>query len=205
MFTKTLSKNTKKALEILGGTTLLSDCYLAGGTACALQLGHRISVDFDFFTQKEFDAKRMVQSLQKLGAFELDQESWGTILGRFHDVRFSLFVYEYPVLFPFREFSKIKLVDLRDLGAMKIDAIGSRGIKRDFVDLYFICQSGFTLTELIGFYDRKYGSGASNLIHIQKSLVYFADADASEEPKMIKTVDWPKVKAFFEHEVKKII
>lgn len=204
MFTETLSKETKKALEILGEAELLSDCYLAGGTACALQLGHRISIDLDFFIEKEFDSKKIIRALQKLGSFELDQESWGTILGQFNDVRFSFFVYEYPILFPHKEFAKIHLADLRDIAAMKIDAISSRGIKRDFIDLYFICQSGLTLSEILDFYDRKYGEGVSNRVHIQKSLVYFEDADASEEPKMIKKFNWDQIKSFFRLEVKKI-
>lgn len=205
MFAETLSKNTKKALALLGKSHLLDEAYLAGGTACALHLGHRISIDLDFFTPKEFDTKNHIRSLQKIGKFDLEQESWGTILGRLEDVRYSLFVYQYPLLFPCKTFSEIKIADLRDIAAMKIDAIGSRGIKRDFIDLYFICQEGISLNEILSCYDRKYGQLSSNLIHIQKSLVYFVDADASEGPKMLKAVDWNQVKTFFEKEVRKLI
>ncbi len=191
-------------MVLLGNSHLLDDAYLAGGTACALQLGHRISIDLDFFTEKEFDAKTTIQQLQKIGHFELEQESWGTILGYLETVRFSLFVYQYPVLFPTKDFNGIRLLDLRDIAAMKVDAISSRGIKRDFIDLYFICQGGLSLREILKFYDQKYRTLASNLIHIRKSLVYFVDAEASETPKMIKPVNWETVKSFFEREVKKI-
>ncbi|MFH1902309.1 MAG: nucleotidyl transferase AbiEii/AbiGii toxin family protein, partial [Candidatus Omnitrophota bacterium] len=81
MFTKTLFGNTKAALAILGKSHLMNNAYLAGGTACALQIGHRISVDLDFFTAKEFDAKELIRSLKKIAKFKVERQSWGTILG----------------------------------------------------------------------------------------------------------------------------
>lgn len=205
LFEKTLSKETKKALAVLGKAGLLKNAYLAGGTACALQIGHRISIDLDFFTEREFDAPAIIRSLREIGSFELDETSLGTILGNFEKVKFSLFVYQYPILFPYQTFNGIDLADLRDIAAMKIEAISSRGIKRDFMDLYYICQKGFALKEILSFYDRKYKSLASNKIHLLKSLVYFTDADASVMPKMLETVDWKKVKKFFEHEVRTLV
>lgn len=204
MFTKTLFGNTKKALAILGNSHLMDNAYLAGGTAVALQLGHRISVDLDFFTPEEFDAKELIRSLRKIGKFELDKQSWGTILGVLEKVKFSIFVYKYPVLFPFKSLFGINILDLRDIAAMKIDAISTRGIKRDFIDLYFICQGGLSLNEILSVYDRKYGTLASNVVHIQKSLVYFVDAEGAAMPKMLKKVDWESVKKYFESEVKKL-
>ncbi|MFA4888832.1 MAG: nucleotidyl transferase AbiEii/AbiGii toxin family protein [Candidatus Omnitrophota bacterium] len=138
MFTETLFGNTKSALAILGKSHLMDNAYLAGGTAAALQLGHRISVDLDFFTPHEFDAKELTRSLKKTGKFKLDKQSWGTILGDFEEVKFSIFAYKYPVLFPFKSLSDINILDLRDIAAMKIDAISTRGIRRDFIDLYFM-------------------------------------------------------------------
>ena len=202
MFTKTLSGNTKKALAILGKSHLMDNAYLAGGTACALQIGHRISVDLDFFTPREFNVRELISSLKDIGKFKLDMQRWGTILGIFEDVKFSIFVYKYPVLFPFKSLFDINIIDLRDIAAMKIDAISTRGIKRDFIDLYFMCQKGISLKEMLSLYDRKYGTLSSNIIHIQKSLVYFIDAEASTMPKMIKKIDWEEVKKYFENEIK---
>jgi hypothetical protein len=88
---------------------------------------------------------------------------------------------------------------------MKIDAISTRGIKRDFIDLYFICQEGISLKQALSFYDRKYGTLASSLVHIQKSIVYFIDAEATTVPKMLKKVEWEEVKKYFEDEVKKLV
>jgi len=204
MFTKTLFGNTKKALAVLGKSRLMDNAYLAGGTACALQIGHRISVDLDFFTPKEFNAKELTRSLKNIGKFKLDRQSWGTILGVLEKVKFSVFVYKYPVLFPFKSLFGINILDLRDIAAMKIDAISTRGIKRDFIDLYFICQGGISLKETLSVYDRKYGNLASNIVHLQKSLVYFVDAEAAIMPKMLKKVDWENVKKYFEYEVRKL-
>jgi hypothetical protein len=77
----------------------LKDPYLAGGTAVALQLGHRISIDFDFFTSKEFVPKAFVADLSNVGSFVLDQADKGTILGEFEGIKFSLFMYQYPLIF----------------------------------------------------------------------------------------------------------
>jgi hypothetical protein len=87
---------------------------------------------------------------------------------------------------------------------MKIDAIATRGTKRDFIDLYFICKSGYQLMEILNFYNKKYKMLASNLIHIQKSLVFFNDAEADTTSMMLKNIEWKEVKGFFEKEVKKL-
>ena len=204
LFTETLSKETKAALDLLSGPSLLSDAYLAGGTACALQIGHRISVDLDFFTPKEFEVKMLIRSLQKIGDFRLIRESWGTVLGNFNGVQFSLFVYDYPVIQSFQKYGNINVASLQDLGAMKIDAISSRGLKRDFIDLYFICHEGLSLSELFESYDKKFGNLSSNIVHLQKSLVYFEDADVSPDPNMLKPMEWERVKNYFQQEVRQL-
>ena len=205
MFTKALFGNTKKALAILGKSHLMDNAYLAGGTALCLQIGHRISMDLDFFTPKEFDAKELIRSLERVGKFKLEKQSWGTILGTLEGIKFSIFVYKYPHLFPFKSIFGINILDVRDIAAMKIDAISTRGIRRDFIDLYFICREGIPLREILSLYNRKYGTLTSNIIHIQKSLVYFIDAEATPMPKMLKKVDWEDIKKYFENEVKKLV
>lgn len=204
MFTKTLPENAKTGLALLGKSKILDKAYLAGGSSLALQLGHRISVDFDFFTRQEFNTAQLIRQMKKIGRFELEQESWGTVLGIFEGIKFSLFLYKYPVLFPFKSLYQLNILDMRDIAAMKVASISTRGIKRDFVDLYFICKKGFSLQEVLSYYDRKFGVLASNLVHIQKSLVYFVDAESQEMPRMLKKVTWEEIKKYFEDEVKKM-
>jgi predicted nucleotidyltransferase component of viral defense system len=204
MFTKALFSDTKTILAILGKSNLFKDAYLAGGTAAALQLGHRLSFDLDFFTSKEFNALNVIGGLQRIADFNLEETTEGTILGRIKDVRFSLFLYKYKLLFPLKNFLDISILDLGDIAAMKIAAISDRGTKRDFIDLYFICKTKISLGKVLKFYDKKYGKLASNLIHIKKSLVYFEDAEDQEMPKMLKPCKWEEVKGFFERKVEKI-
>lgn len=205
MFEEALVSGAKDSLALLGESGLLRNAYLAGGTAAALQLGHRISVDFDFFTQKAFDPKKIAEALSHLGSFSVDQSDKGTVLGVFEGIKFSLFVYEYPLIEKTLPYLSLSLASLRDIAAMKIDAISGRGAKRDFVDLYFLCHHGFSLDDGLKFYQEKYKKLASNLIHIQKSLVYFDDAEADEMPNMLKPVQWDHVKRFFEQEVKRAV
>jgi len=204
MFEETLIKGAKENLALLGGSGILRDAYLAGGTAAALQLGHRISVDFDFFTPKEFVPTVFSAELSKLGSFDEEQADKGTVLGKFEGIQFSLFVYKYPLIFPPLKYFSLNIADIRDIAAMKIDAVATRGAKRDFIDLYFIGKSSYALTELLAFYNEKYGKLGSNLIHIQKSLVFFDDAEPDEMPRMLKKVEWEEVKQYFENEVKKL-
>jgi len=204
MFEQALTKRAKENLAVLGRSKILKDAYLAGGTAVALQLGHRISVDFDFFTTEDFVPKMFSAKLSKLGVFIEEQTSKGTVSGIFEGIRFSLFVYKYPLLFKPLKYQFLKIADIRDIATMKIDAIATRGLKRDFVDLYFICKSGYSLAEILNFYDKKYKNLSSNLIHLQKSLVFFNDAEPDEMPRMIRQVKWEDVKKYFIREVRKL-
>lgn len=204
MFTKALSKDAQAALALLGKSGLIENAYLAGGTACALQLGHRLSFDLDFFTPKEFEVLKTIKALKEIVDFQLERSGQATILGKIKEVRFSLFLYQYKLLFHLRRFLGVDILDLRDIAAMKIAAISERGAKRDFIDLYFICKRKIALEDIFKFYDKKYGKLVNNLIHIQKSLVYFVDAEDEEMPRMLRPCKWEEVKCFFEQEVKKL-
>lgn len=205
MFEQVLPGNTKTILALLEGDEIIQKAYLAGGTALALQLGHRISYDLDFFTMEEFDVEILLPKVRNIANFKLEKVSWRTILGKFDDVKFSIFYYEYPLLYPIKKFGKINILDARDIAAMKIAAVASRGVKRDFVDLYFLCKEVVSLEEAIELYDRKYKNLASTSMHIIKSLTYFEDAEGRDMPHMLKKLDWKKVKRYFEGEVKKMV
>ena len=208
MFEETLSQKSKNSLALLGKTGILKNAYLAGGTALALQIGHRISVDFDFFTEKKFDEKIIIRKLKESSLkFQLLRTSAGTILGSVDKTKFSLFFYDYPLLEKTETFLGIKIVGLKDIAAMKLAAISDRGTKRDFIDLYFltVVEKAFFLEEIFELYEKKFKLIKQNKIHILKSLVYFEDAEADTMPNMLKPVSWSKVKLFFETEVKKMM
>ena len=91
MFDKVLPGKTSALLAVLGQSQPIQTAYLAGGTALALQLGHRYSFDLDFFTPEPFDEKNLVGELEKAAPFSLETLKWRTILGKFEDVKFSIF------------------------------------------------------------------------------------------------------------------
>ena len=197
MFEQVLPGNTKAILALLEKSKIIQKSYLAGGTALALQLGHRISYDLDFFTTEEFEADILLPEIKNISNFELEKIAWRTIIGEFNDVRFSIFYYEYPLIYPPKKFGRINILDSRDIAAMKIAAVASRGVKRDFVDLYFICKEVVPLEDSIKLYDKKYKNLATTSIHIMKSLTYFEDAEDEEMPHMLKDADWQEIKKFF--------
>lgn len=203
MFTKTLSKNATGALALLGDSKILKGAYLAGGTACALQLGHRVSLDLDFFTEKEFNTEIVLSSLKKLPGFRLDEIAKWTILGSFPKVKFSYFYYPYPLIKKVSVFSGISVASLEDIAAMKIAAVCNRGTKRDFIDLYFLIKK-FSLKKILKFYDQKYAKLSNNFFHIMKSLDYFEDAELQKLPNMLIPVSWDEVKKFFQDQTIKL-
>lgn len=203
MFADTLSPNTLRGLELIGKEKWLNFAYLAGGTALAIRLGHRQSVDLDFFTPVKFDEQIILAQLKKTGQYESRQTAWRTVKGFLFQVSFSLFYYEYPILERSDDFLGVKIASLKDIAAMKINAIEDRGSKRDFIDLYFLSQK-FTIPEMLKFYDKKYHCLEDHAYNIFKSLNYFEDAESEKSPNMIKSVDWLKIKNFFQSEVKKL-
>ena len=184
---------------------MLKDAYLAGGTALALQIKHRISYDLDFFTKKKFKPQVFLKKISQIKSYRHERVGEGTILGRLDDVKFSLFYYPYSLLkktIKFKEVN-INLASIADIAAMKVAAISERGTKRDFIDLYFILQK-ISLNKVLEFYDKKYKILSSNLVHIKKSFVYFENAEEEPMPKMIISVSWRKIKNFFQKEIKEI-
>lgn len=200
MFTKTLSGKAQKSLAILGKNNLPKGTYLAGGSALALHLGHRLSIDFDFFTPVSFSTIQVLKRLKEKGEFITQTAIADTLLGTFNKIKLSLFSYQYPLLFPPGEFLGVKIADPRDIGAMKIAAIMDRGTKKDFIDIYCLSKNGISLEKCLEIYDKKYKVLGNNLYSIVTSLSYFVDAENSEMPIMLDKITWSEIKDFFEKE-----
>ncbi len=201
MFTKGLSRQTQKNLELLKKVPFVSHYYLAGGTGLSLYYGHRYSFDLDFFSQTPEKPIVIASQLKNLGRLEIVQNDENTFIGFFNEVKISFFLYPYPLIQPIYTFNTIRIASVTDIACMKIDALSSRGTKRDFIDLYTICQSDFSLPTIMQFFEKKYKEVHYNMLHILKSLTYFEDAEKDETPRMLRTIDWKEVKKFFEREV----
>lgn len=179
---------------------------LAGGTALALQLGHRISEDLDFFTLDSFVTEELFQKIRRkrLSPAVL-QEGKGTLTVLVQEVKLSFFHYDYPFLENEMTLGDlgIPLANVVDIASMKIIAINQRGAKRDFVDLYFILQQ-IPFWKIAGNLFHRYGAERINPIQISKSLVYFADAEGDPEPRYCGNEQpaWSQVKKFFQSRCK---
>lgn len=183
-----------------------SSWYLAGGTALALQAGHRSSVDLDFFTPRARFAERAFETrLLETGKWATSLRQSGTIYGRLMDVRVSFVSYPFFQPSPERvRFGTINMLTPHDIAAMKIVAISQRGRKRDFVDLYWYCTNHEKLARVIERAVRQYPGQEQNVNHFLRSLAYFDDADRDPMPKIFFNASWKNIKQYFEQEVAKI-
>jgi len=196
MHEEILAQPTANLFRKLSSYPWISEFYLAGGTALALHLGHRMSVDLDFFSTAMFDESVLIEKLLPVGDLEVFQKSMHSVTGSIDGVKYSFLGYTYPLLNKGTEFRGIAIASIEDIACMKLDALSSRGTKRDFVDVYFICKQ-MPLEKLIELFERKYASVRFNILHLKKSLVYFDDAESDAMPIMLHPVTWDEVKNFF--------
>ena len=191
-----LTEKQRQALRLLGPRTAEHGFYLAGGTAIALHLGHRRSVDFDWFVGKSFeDPLRLAGDLREASIpFETGQIGRGTLYGTVHGVRVSFLQFPYRMLDPLLSWEEVgcHLAGLRDLACMKLSAIAQRGSRKDFVDLYALGRTGLALPDMLDWYRRKFD--VQDVGHLLYALLYFDDADAERMPRMIWKVDWKEIK-----------
>jgi len=196
----------KKRINLLKKLKFLSKYgfYLAGGTALALQIGHRTSMDFDFYTEKKFSLLKLQRLLEKKfkEAIVL-QKAEGTLIMKIDGVANSFFQYPYPLIFPPIKYQNFPpLASKEDIAAMKVIAISDRGTKRDFIDIYFLLKE-FSLEEIFNFIKKKYPN--FNIYVGLRGLTYFVDAEKRQKRKLYLThfVSWGKIKKFLIGEVKK--
>jgi hypothetical protein len=198
MFKTVLTSDAEKTLRVLSRGDFMKSFYLAGGTGCALHIGHRRSRDFDFFSPIEFEIFPIQNALRNLGYFVADYSDAGTLVGRLDNTKISLFRYAYPLLEEPVNYLGVRVASLLDIGCMKIDTISSRGTKRDFVDLFFIHKSlSLDLKAFFAHFEGKYGRENINRHHVLKSLVYFEDADREPDLEMLTDYSWTSTKRFF--------
>ncbi len=205
MHQESLTKNTKRVLEALNKVSFIKRFYLAGGTALALYLGHRFSVDLDWFAENFSYTPNFRKKLSKAGNLSIDSESEKTLNGSLNGVKISFFEYPYPLIAPKTQYkNNIYLASKLDIAVMKLDAIASRGTYKDFFDIYFLLQE-YDLETLLGFLKEKFTGIEYNEAHLVKSLTYFKDAKESQMPEMIKKASWEKVKENLTTTVKRYV
>ena len=197
---ETIDTSTLELLRKLQSLPELSQTRLAGGTALALQLGHRKSIDLDFFGQMDTSLDELTFIISDFAQVKPIASSRMMRFLIVNDVKVDIVSYPYPWLEdPVRE-EAIMLAGIKDIAAMKLSAITNRGTRKVFVDLYYLLQH-YTLRELIGFYKSKYSD--SQLFTVIKSLTYFDDAEKDPMPTMLRSVDWDVIKQKITAEIRK--
>jgi len=170
---------------------VLKDFILVGGTALALQIGHRRSDDLDLFTHDSFEPKLLAAELRRIIDLEITAEADNTLNALIGDIPVDFIRYDYPYIGEIIITDNIRLASKEDIACMKLSAIASRGSKKDFYDIYFLLNE-YSLEEMFSFYERKYQS--SERFHLLKSLVYFDDAEDEPDPMTLLPVEWNAIK-----------
>ena len=172
--------------------------YLAGGTGLALQIGHRDSIDFDFFKEGNYDTEKLAEKLESVfskNIFVITQQEKNTLSCIIdNSIRLSFFGYHHSLLYPLITTEYFNIASISDIGCMKCSAITSRWVEKDYVDLYFILQNA-SLQKLLADCAKKYPALDTSVI--LKSLVYFDDV--LHEPIIFKEghdVSFGNVKIF---------
>ena len=196
---ETVTPEIKSLLAFTGQQDFSNRFYLAGGTALALQMGHRLSVALDFFSEKDEVHARTRREIIK--AFEnhngqVLENVDGNLLVLVRNIRVGFFSYGYKLLRPVQTVENIALAALLDLGLMKLAALIGRGGRKDFYDVYVISQQ-IPLADLLEAGRLKYPQLRDFAMMAIESIVLFDNGDRDLQPSMLIDLSWDELKVYF--------
>ena len=200
---ETIEPATLELIRRLQALPMFAETRLVGGTALALQLGHRVSVDLDIFGKWNY-AEDMQAELSKVG--HVEKES-GTPSGRMaffyvDGIKVDCVAYDmYRWLEPPVEEEGVRLAGVKDIAAMKINAITNRGTRKDFVDMARLLDD-YSIEDMFAWYRGKYP--AANPALAMRSMSYFVDAETMPMPRMLISFDWEDAKDRIRAAVRKL-
>lgn len=178
-------------LQCLMAAEVLSDFYLAGGTALALRFGHRVSVDLDLFISDSFESEVVADRLiREHGMAEVTAQE-NTVSGWIHGIKVDCLAHRYPLVADPECVDGVRMLSTPDIVAMKLNAIANRGSKKDFWDLYEL-KRNMSRQELLSYYTGKYPNG--NRWAVERALSYFDDAEREPDPMCLKGRRWDQIK-----------
>ncbi|MEO6733722.1 MAG: nucleotidyl transferase AbiEii/AbiGii toxin family protein [Ferruginibacter sp.] len=199
---ETIEPGTFSVLERLMRLKELQSFSLVGGTALSLRYGHRTSVDLDLFSHEKFEQEPIVNALQKEFGVGYNTESknvrWG-IFCYLDDIKVDIVYHPHLPIRKIEAIENIRMYSDEDIIAMKLHAILGRGRKKDFWDLYELLHH-YSLKDMISFHEIKFPE-QNLLITIPQAIVYFDDAEESEDPISLKGQTWMSVKKFIQIKV----
>ncbi len=193
LYLETVESSTLELLKKLQRLPVLEQTRLVGGTALALQLGHRKSIDLDFFGTVDCEAEYLRESIAGIASLTILKESPHIHIYIVDGIKVDIVNYKYPWLDDVVLEQGLRLASVSDIAAMKITAIIGRGTKKDFIDIAFLLHH-FSLEEILHFYAAKYND--SSVFMAMKSLAYFDDAETDPMPDMFVNQSWQQLKAY---------
>jgi predicted nucleotidyltransferase component of viral defense system len=199
-----VSPEMRQLLTALGQQSFLSNFYLAGGTGLSLQIGHRRSVDFDFFSETdEVTEKRAEEITRSLNSFSIQviERTLGNLVFLADNIRIGFFGYGYPLIHSTMELENVALASIADIGLMKCDALITRGSRKDFYDLFYIARS-IPLSDLLQLGSKKYTQFRDFPLLVLESMTLFDNADLDFQPLLYDRIAWEEVKSFFMQQAK---
>ncbi|MBP6978439.1 MAG: nucleotidyl transferase AbiEii/AbiGii toxin family protein [Bacteroidales bacterium] len=185
---------TLELIKSLQDKPYLQGFYLVGGTALALSLGHRKSVDIDLFSNFSFDASELLEQLHQDFPYQLFLTASNTLKGAIGNINVDILAHRYKLISKPIVIQSVTLLSLPDIIAMKLNAISTSGQRsKDFIDIYYLLNE-YNLVSMLEFYQNKYDQ--MNVAFILKSLIYFEDIDLSDWPVLIKHpgLKWSEVR-----------
>jgi len=186
-------------LVSIGTADYSSRFYLAGGTALALQLGHRLSIDLDFFSETDEVLEKTRQEIIKhltKNPLQVLEKTDGNLLLMVENTRVGFFGYGYPLTKPVIIVEGTRLAALEDIGLMKLDAVISRGARKDFYDLFYITQE-IPLNALFELAKVKFSVVRDFGMIALEHMVLFDNADRDIQPILRDSLPWDSIKQFF--------
>ena len=194
----TVDKNTYQLLQQIFNTAIIKNNFaLAGGTSLALQIGHRQSIDLDFFSTGIFDVKELEIILAESDKFNFEYIGSNSrmLFGLINNIKCDFINEPATLIEPFLISGGISYFSIPDIAAMKLHTICGRGKKKDFFDIYALLQI-YSWEKLLEWFLKKYNQ--SQLFFLQRSILYFEDAendpDIKSYPPFIK--NWKEIKSF---------
>ena len=204
LYGQTITPQMRDVMQTIGQSDLVPRFYLAGGTALALQLGHRRSVDLDFFSETDEVRHEMhLQVLRTLRKFHptLVEQEWGNLVLAVENLHIGFFGYGYKLLANTVDVEGVPLAGLPDIGLMKLDALAYRASRKDFYDLYFVARH-IALRELLEMAPTKYPHNRDFEALAVRYMAYFDHAEQESPLELLVDVEWETVKAFFREQAK---
>lgn len=191
LFYQTIKPATLALLKSLQILPVLKETRLVGGTALAMQLGHRVSIDLDFFGKIPVPSEVLRDYLSDNHRVSIIKEGRNINIYEVDGIKVDFVNYRYDWIDSPVVEDGLTLASIKDIAAMKVNAIIGRGTKKDFVDLYFLLRH-YSLAELLELYFQKYPDGNSFIA--LKSISYFGDAESDPMPIMLEQEEWETMK-----------